>query len=100
MKTVLLDERFFLDHGMIHDRVTGKHVTTDGSPPFEDGVADVCVLLNDLAKCNPLKAKITEFLDDTYRHEETLIAGGLDTIHVSRSRTMRESLLVIMDEMC
>jgi hypothetical protein len=41
-------ERFFVDHGMIHDRVTGKHVTTDGVEPFEDGPEKVCALLNEL----------------------------------------------------
>lgn len=42
--------RFYLDHGVIHDRVTGKHVTTDGEPPFEDGVEQVCALLNSLSE--------------------------------------------------
>jgi glutamine synthetase len=43
------EPRFFIDHGMIHDRVTGKHVTTDGQPPFEDSIEQVCELLNGLA---------------------------------------------------
>ena len=25
----LVERRFFIDHGMIHDRVTGRHVATD-----------------------------------------------------------------------
>jgi hypothetical protein len=42
------EPRFFIDHGMIHDRITGKHVVTDGEPPFEDSVEQVCRLLNSL----------------------------------------------------
>jgi hypothetical protein len=41
--------RFCIDHGVIHDHVTGKHVKTDGEPPFEDSVEQVCDLLNSLA---------------------------------------------------
>lgn len=41
--------RFYIDHGTIHDRVTGKHVVTDGEPPFEDGIEQVCELLNSLS---------------------------------------------------
>jgi hypothetical protein len=40
--------RFYMEHGVIHDRVTGKHVVTDGEPPFEDSVEQVCDLLNSL----------------------------------------------------
>lgn len=40
--------RFYIDHGVIHDRETGKHVTTDGQPPFEDGIEQVCKFLNTL----------------------------------------------------
>jgi hypothetical protein len=54
--------RFFIDHTMIHDRVTGKHVTCD--PDFRDyiinpgeitrinnpdGISNTCALLNSLA---------------------------------------------------
>lgn len=45
--------RFFIEHGMIHDRVTGKHVTTEGTPPFEDGVEQTCELLNSLTRPTP-----------------------------------------------
>lgn len=46
-----LDEaaRFYIDHGMIHDLETGKHVVTDGEWPFEDDLPRVLVLLNGLA---------------------------------------------------
>jgi hypothetical protein len=40
--------RFYIDHSVIHDSVTGKHVKTDGEPPFEDSVEQVCALLNTL----------------------------------------------------
>jgi hypothetical protein len=42
-------DRFFIDHGMIHDRVTGKHVTTDEDSVFEDGINACCALLNSLS---------------------------------------------------
>lgn len=45
----MTEPRFFIDHGVIHDRVTGKHVVTDGEWPFEDTVEMVCELLNGLA---------------------------------------------------
>lgn len=44
-------ERFFIDHGVIHDRETGKHIVTDGKPPFEDSPEQVCAFLNGL--CRP-----------------------------------------------
>lgn len=42
--------RFFIDHGVIHDRVTGKHVSTNPDSVFEDGVEACCNLLNELNK--------------------------------------------------
>lgn len=42
--------RFYMDHGVIHDRVTGKHVVTDGDWPFEDTAEMVCQLLNSLTE--------------------------------------------------
>jgi hypothetical protein len=52
--------RFFIEHGMIHDRETGKHVTTDEDSwttpegkvmpnPHGSGVSATCELLNQLA---------------------------------------------------
>jgi len=43
--------RFFIDHGMIHDRMSGRHVTTN---PDEDTwagmtITETCALLNKLA---------------------------------------------------
>lgn len=42
--------RFFIDHGMIHDRMTGKHVTTNEDSVFESGITECCALLNNLAR--------------------------------------------------
>jgi hypothetical protein len=42
--------RFFIDHGMIHDRETGKHVTTEPDSAFCDGIKRCCELLNALAE--------------------------------------------------
>jgi hypothetical protein len=47
-----IELRFYIDHGVIHDRVTGKHVVTDGTPPFEDSLEQVLELLNGLS-CYP-----------------------------------------------
>jgi len=33
---------------MIHDRETGKHVRTDGTPPYDDSIEQVCAFLNGL----------------------------------------------------
>lgn len=41
-------ERFFVDHGMIHDRITGKHVVTEGTWPYDDTPEMVCLMLNGL----------------------------------------------------
>lgn len=43
-------QRFFIDHGMIHDRVTGKHVTTapDSEPWNGMTITETCALLNKL----------------------------------------------------
>jgi hypothetical protein len=40
--------RFHIDHGVIHDRFTGKHVTTDEDSAFCDGIVAACALLNEL----------------------------------------------------
>lgn len=43
--------RFFIDHGMIHDRVSGRHVTTqpDDEPWAGMTITETCALLNSLA---------------------------------------------------
>lgn len=50
--------RFFIDHGMIHDRVTGKHVSTEPIEVDEgqfdtSPVSETCDLLNALAMSRP-----------------------------------------------
>jgi hypothetical protein len=47
---MMTELRFFIDHGMIHDRQTGKHVTTEPDSPFCDGIERCCELLNSLAE--------------------------------------------------
>lgn len=51
----MIDLRFYIDHGVIHDRVTSKHVVTDGEWPFEDTVEMVCTLLNSLTGLEALR---------------------------------------------
>lgn len=49
-RSVATDQpRFFIDHGQIHDRVTGKHITTDEDTVFCDGINHCLALLNELA---------------------------------------------------
>lgn len=55
----MTDIRFYMEHGVIHDRTTGKHVVTDGEPPFEDSVEQVCDLLNSL--CVPPRCDLCGF---------------------------------------
>lgn len=46
-----MTERFFIDHGVIHDNKTGKHVRTcDCLAPMEGGIREACDLLNELSK--------------------------------------------------
>lgn len=44
-----VEPRFFIDHGAVHDRVTGKHVSTKPDDGYEDGVTACCELLNALS---------------------------------------------------
>lgn len=43
--------RFVVDHGMIHDLITGKHVTTEPDNEIWNGmtITETCKLLNALA---------------------------------------------------
>lgn len=49
------EARFFIDHGAIHDRLTGRHVRTGGNVDgsAEDGIDECCALLNALASSAP-----------------------------------------------
>ena len=64
------DQRFYIDHDTIHDRITGKHVRTD--PDFgpgrvfgEDGREECCRLLNSLAINSTVCLKCREPHDGT-----------------------------------
>jgi hypothetical protein len=65
----MTEARFFIDHGVIHDRVTGKHVTTDGEPPFEDGIEKVLELLNGLASTADRAEKYEDALSSIHQRE-------------------------------
>jgi hypothetical protein len=43
------EPRFFIDHGVIHDRVTGRHVRSSPDDGYEDGISALLALLNGLA---------------------------------------------------
>jgi hypothetical protein len=61
------EPRFVIEHGVIHDRVTGKHVrSTDIAKPGEDGTEELCQLLNDLNE------------KSTAAIERELVAAGVD----------------------
>ena len=88
--------RFFIDHGMIHDRKTGKHVTTDADTPFCDGIERCCELLNELASPPPrtfpllfdnewLKSKIATDPDI-----ECEAGPSLDKLGVAQTRGLPE----------
>ena len=62
-------DRFYIDHGVIHDRHTGKHVVTDGEPPFEDGIEQVCELLNSLHRSSEQNAARQKASRDCYETE-------------------------------
>lgn len=44
--------RFFIDHGMIHDKITGRHVTTapDDEPWNGMTITETCDFLNKLVQ--------------------------------------------------
>lgn len=63
------DPRFFLDHGMIHDRVTGKHVHGDATIEPEAAEASVA-MLNDLASRVAHLATLPDWMRDRAKVEE------------------------------
>ena len=50
--------RFFINHGMIHDRVTGKHVSTEAIE-YSEGQFDNSPATETLALLNALTAKLS-----------------------------------------
>ena len=64
-------DRFFIDHGQIHDRATGKHVTTDEDSVFCDGINSALELLNTLnAAATEAADAITTLRDENERLRE------------------------------
>lgn len=72
-----MTERFFIDHGMIHDRVTGSHVTTEPDTAWQDGVEKCCALLNS---------------------QETKISALTEEIDLLRARTPRAYIMTRKSE--
>jgi len=69
----MTEPRFFIDHGMIHDRITGKHVTTDEDSVFQDGIKCCCDLLNSFVDAVADMVGVFEglgFLDDDLDPED------------------------------
>jgi len=72
--------RFSIDHGVIHDRNTGKHVRTCNClHPLEDGVDAALALLNELDR----DARLAPYLETALSH--------ITAIEADRDR-MREAL--------
>ena len=69
-------DRFFIDHGQIHDRATGKHVTTDEDSVFCDGINSALELLN------TLNAAATEAADAITTLRAALEVIKSDATHV------------------
>lgn len=72
------EPRFFIDHGVIHDRKTGKHVrsTSKGPGDGEDGIEECCALLNALV--------------DEARDNLDLLARGVEIFGEQYERDRRE----------
>lgn len=49
-----MSDRFFIDHGVIHDRTTGKHVTLSDDGDTDKGLQICCDLMNQLAAPAPI----------------------------------------------
>lgn len=66
--------RFFIDHGMIHDRASGQHVCTEQSHCEVHGTSlqATCAMLNDI--CNYGVISSIGVLDAEIRHAEEALA--------------------------
>lgn len=78
--------RFYIDHGVIHDRVTSKHVFTDGELPFEDDLPRVLAFLNSLAPVGERLMPLSDIndLDDVCREL------GIQDSHVTPAQVVKE----------
>lgn len=84
-------DRFFIDHGQIHDRATGKHVTTDEDSVFCDGINSALELLNTLnAAATEAADAITTLRDENERLREAL-ETALPHLEVLHSATEQKS---------
>lgn len=87
------EPRFFIDHGMIHDRITGRHV--HGDREIEPGIADEAVFtLNELhasalreikratvdAPPNVSDSPLTPFADSIRQMNGTLSVADVNTV--------------------
>lgn len=63
--------RFHIDHDMIHDRITGKHVTTDAMELRANcqTLADTCALLNRLGEIEAAALAALPHVSRTIRSE-------------------------------
>jgi hypothetical protein len=93
------EPRFFIDHGMIHDRVTGKHVDTE-PVEFEEGQFDASPtletrdLLNSLADALESTqaeiARLTTALEQILHFSDVEMGDGDGAREVARA-ALRDS---------
>lgn len=98
----MTEPRFYIDHGVIHDRDTGKHVVTDGEWPFEDDLPRVLAMLNGLSekavtilqrqRAAELAVKLDEGIGLVVAHPEgsDIYLGDLITMGCEISDLLRE----------
>jgi hypothetical protein len=88
----MTDARFFIDHGMIHDRATGKHVTTDEDSVFCDGANACCALLNELAGSALVMLEALQLAEELHRVGALNAPDGLwDRVHAARRSALQAS---------
>lgn len=75
------EPRFYIDHGMIHDRLTGRHVTTNPDDEVWSGgtISDCLGLLNQLAteRDRLSKALVRVIAHETYGAGKCGVCGTL-----------------------
>lgn len=97
----VVTERFFIDHGMIHDRVTGRHVSTEPVERDEgewdhSPVTETCALLNELVnqslsdRIDELEGALRQCARLARMESSSLASAIVETVNASLRTTHRE----------
>ena len=90
--------RFIIDHGVIHDLATGKHVRSSESVPNEDGMDECCALLNSLAG---EVAAVTRERDEAREQRDRVIAERFPTFaHDEPYRALHDNEIAKLQALC